>query len=151
LPNTLNFSVIALLALGMAVFLSVVARVWLQRWRVRKWVKSLTAARVARRERNFAEADRLLETALNAAKSLSRYWKIKAATCGEYAALLGAEGKFGEAEKYLRENWRYGDFGPPRAPETVGYLPTGQMLDMRGNGGAATPACRGRRYKKYRC
>jgi hypothetical protein len=77
LPNTLNFSVIALLALGMAVFLSVVVWAWLQRWRVRKWVKGLTAARAARRQRNFAEADRLLETALNAAKSLSRHWKIQ--------------------------------------------------------------------------
>jgi hypothetical protein len=68
---------------------------------------------------------------------LPRHWKIRAVTLVELAALLGAEGKFAEAENLLRKDLVLREkFDGPRAPETaVATSNLATVLDETGKDG----------------
>jgi hypothetical protein len=75
-----------------------------KRYLIRRWIRSLTAASKACQSNQFAEAHRFLQDAMARSAQLPRHWKIRAVTSAELAALLAAEGKYAEAEKFRRND-----------------------------------------------
>src|SRR5882672_5611283 len=118
-----------------------VIRGLLLRFRIRRWIKSFSAAREARQHKHLTEAHQFLREALNLCNQLPRHWKVRAVTYSELAALYAVEGNYREAEKFRRDELSLRQkFDGPRAPETVvatSNLAT--LLDDAGKSSEAEP------------
>ena len=122
MPSTQFLSQV--LAFFLAVFFFVLVYIGIshfhQRYRIQRLIKSYTAANKARLAGRFAEAHRHVQEAMDRSAQMPRHWKIRAVTFVELASLLGAEGKFAEAEKLLQKDLVLREkFDGPRAPETA--------------------------------
>jgi hypothetical protein len=106
------------------------------RFRIRRWIKMLSASRTARQQKRFTGADQFLRQALDVCTQLPRPWKVKAVTYSELALLHTVEGNYRKAEKLrldelsLREK-----LDGSRAPETVATSNPATLLDDAGKSG----------------
>src|SRR4029077_19490021 len=80
----------------------IIRGLWL-RFRIRRWIKMLAAAREAGGQRRLTEADQFLREALEVCDQLPRHWKLKAVTYSELASLYSAQGNSREAAKFRRD------------------------------------------------
>src|SRR5882757_3324568 len=118
----------------------IIRGLWL-RFRIRRWIKMLTGARMARQQKRFSEADQFLQQALDVCNQLPRHWKVKAVTYSELASLYCVQGNYREAERFRRDELSLREkFDGSRAPETVvatSNLAT--LLDDAGKSAEAEP------------
>src|SRR5882757_7946500 len=77
----------------------IIRGLWL-RFRIRRWIKILAAARTARHQKRFTEADQFLRQALDVCHQTPRHWKMKTATYSELASLYSVQGNYREAERF---------------------------------------------------
>lgn len=112
--------ILLILAVFLLAFLYSVGRDFLQGYWPRRWLKFFLVASKARLENRPADARRLLHKAWLLSRRLSRHWKLRALTLGEFAELLRAQGKFRHAERLRRrELGLYEQFGEARSPEAA--------------------------------
>src|SRR5258708_7424960 len=111
------------------------------RFRIRRWIKMLAAARTARHQKRFTEADQFLQQALDVCNQLPRHWKVTAVTYSELASLYCVKGNYREAERFRRDELSLREkFDGPRARETVVATPTlATLLDDAGKSAEAEP------------